>query len=627
MSEKKQKSSIELETKEDYIKDYLTNKLIRFTPEEEVRQIMLKRLVEEYEYPKNWIKTEFEIQKGSKRIGPADIVVFRDRKSKEQENIWIIVEIKRKDRYEGIEQLKSYLAPCKGAKFGIWFNGTDIVYLEVLDHPPYFDKTFRIPQKGETTIHLPLKSELKPAPELRKVFETCHNYIYANEGLLKEKVFNEVLKLIFIKMVDEKKLSPKCEFGITSEEEKEIKEGKKSAFTERIIKLFDEVKLRYSDVFDQNERISIKPITIAFIASQLQNYSLIQTKSDVKGIAFQTFVYAHQRGERGEFFTPHPIVELTIEILNPKEDEKFLDPACGSAGFLVKGMNYIKKKFIKERPEMKDKANEFLKDYAHSHIAGIDINPDLAKVAKMHMILYDDGHSGIFAANSLISFEELIIISEKAGVLPSLRPNKNSFNILMTNPPFGTKGKVTDRSILRQFALGYKWKQDEKTGNWAKTDKLQNGQVPDILFIERCLQFLKDGGRMAIVLPEGTLNNSSLGYVREFIQQEARIIAVLSMPIGTFMHAGVNPKTSVLFLQKLNKKQLKRIKEENYPIFMTIVKNLGFDLKSKTPKIIYKKDERGKVIKNKDGEAIVDTDIPEIIRKFNQFKKKYSLSI
>jgi len=396
MPEKEFKPTEGLEAKEGYVKDFLTNRLIRLTPEEQVRQIMLMRLVQEYEYPKEWIKTEFEIQKGSKRIGPADIVVFRDGKSKDQENIWIIVETKRKERSDGIEQLKTYLSPCKGAKFGIWFNGSDIAYLEVLGHPPYFREVLKIPKYGETTIHLPEKKDLKPAPELRSVFETCHNYIYANEGLLKEKVFNEVLKLIFIKMVDEKRISAKCEFGITTEEEEEIKEGKTSAFTERITKLFEETKSRYSDVFDQNERINLKPITLAFVVSQLQEYSLIETKADVKGIAFQTFVYAHQRGERGEFFTPHPIVELAVEMLDPEDDEKFIDPACGSAGFLVRGMNYVKEKFIKERPDKKSKANEFLKEYAHAHIAGIDVNPDLAKVAKMHMILYDDGHTGIF---------------------------------------------------------------------------------------------------------------------------------------------------------------------------------------------------------------------------------------
>ncbi len=628
MSEKEYKPTEELEAKEGYVNDFLTNRLIRLTPEEEVRQIMLMRLVQEYEYPKEWIKTEFEIQKGSKRIGPADIVVFKDAKSKDQENIWIIVETKRKKRSDGIEQLKSYLAPCLNAKFGIWFNGNNIAYIEVVRNRDKFEfkDVLKIPKCGETTIHLPEKKDLKPAPELKSIFETCHNYIHANDGLNPEKVFNEVLKLIFIKMVDEIKISSKCEFGITSEEEEEINESKPSAFTDRIEKLFKEVKLRYSDVFDQNEKINLKTTSIAFVVSQLQEYSLIETKTDVKGTAFQTFVNAHQRGERGQFFTPHPIVDMAVEMLDPNENEKFIDPACGSAGFLVSGMNYLKEKFIRERPDQKSKTNEFLKEYSRAHIAGIDINPDISKVAKMHMILYDDGHTGIFSADSLESFEKLADLASKAGVASPLTPLPNTFDVLMTNPPFGSKGKVDDKKILKQFELGYKWKQDKTTGKWTKTDELQNGQVPDILFIERCLQLLKDGGRMAIVLPDGNLNNSSLGYVREFIQQKARILAVISMPVGTFMQAGVNPKTSVLFLQKLNEEELNELKKKNYPIFMAVVEKIGYDLNSKIPKVMYKKNEYGEIIKDVNGKPIIDTDLPGIISAFKEFKRKYSLN-
>jgi len=621
MPEKEFKSTEELEAKEGYIKDFLTNRLIRQTPEEEVRQIMLMRLVQEYEYSKKQIAKEFLIQKGSQRIGPADIVVFRDEKRKEQENIWIIVETKRKNKSDGIDQLKTYLSPCKGAKFGIWFNGSDIAYLEVLDRPPYFREVLKIPKKGETAIHLPAKKDLKPAPELKSVFETCHNYIYANEGLLKEKVFNEVLKLIFIKMVDEKSANPICEFGITTDEEKEIREGKESAFTERILKLFDRVKREYGDVFDPNEGLNLKPITLAFVVSQFQDYSLVGTPADIKGVAFQTFVYAHQRGERGEFFTPYSIVELAVRMLDPKDDELIVDPACGSGGFLIQGMKHVWDTIDKNRPDLKEKTRLDMKvRYAHTYIRGIDINPDLAKVAKMHMVLYDDGHTGIFAENALEEFSRIEYTTKGPSQITS-----ECADIVMTNPPFGSKGKVTDKRILRQFELGYKWRQNKKTGKWVKTDQLQNGQVPDILFIERCLQLLRDGGRMVIVLPDGNLNNSSLGYVREFIQQKARILAVVSMPVGTFMHAGVNPKTSLLFLQKLNQKELEKLKAKKYPIFMAVVEKVGYDLNSKTPKVIYKKNEKGEIIKDKNGEPILDTDIPQVIEAFNEFKRKHTL--
>jgi len=612
---------VDLDIQDGKIKDFLTGQWIRHTPEEEVRQIMMMRLVSEYEYTKEQMTKEFLIQKGSQRIGPADIVVFLDEKRKDQQNIWIIVETKRKNRSDGIEQLKTYLSPCKGARFGIWFNGSDIAYLEVLERPPYFKEVLKIPKKGETTIHLPEKKDLKPAPELKSVFETCHNYIYANEGLLKEKVFNEVLKLIFIKMVDEKSANPRCEFGITTEEEKEIREGKPSPFTDRILKLFERVKGAYSDVFDLGERINLKPITLAFVVSQLQDYSLIKTPADIKGTAFQTFVYAHQRGERGEFFTPYPIVELAVKMLDPKDYELVLDPACGSGGFLIQAMKHVWDTIDRNRPDLEEKTRIDMKvRYAHTYIRGFDINPDLAKVAKMHMVLYDDGHTGIFAENALEEFERIADTTKGQSQISS-----ECAEIVMTNPPFGSKGKVTDKRILRQFELGYKWKQDKKTGKWVKNNQLQNGQMPDILFIERCLQLLKDSGRMAIVLPDGTLNNSSLGYVREFIQQKARILAVVSMPVGTFMHAGVNPKASLLFFQKLNQRELEKLKNKNYPIFMAVVENVGYDLNSKTPKVIYKKNERGEIIKDKNGEPILDTDVPKIIEAFNKFKRRHML--
>jgi type I restriction enzyme M protein len=620
----KEKIKAEPEEKKGYIRDFITGRWLKYGPEEGPRQILEKRLIEEYGYSRSQLEIEFPVQKGSKRIGPTDIAVFRDEK-KVIDNLYIIVETKRKERKDGIDQLKSYLSPTN-AEFGIWFNGKDIVYLQHLKRAPFFREIPDIPKKGETLedVGLYQKKDLKPATELKTVFETIHNHIYANEGLLKEKVFNEMLKLIFVKMADEKALAQKCEFRITDKELYELEEGKENGFINRIFDLFERVKSQYPDVFDPNERLNLKPLTIAFVVSQFQKYSLINTNADVKGTAFQTFVHAHQRGERGEFFTPHPIVDLCVNMLDPKDNEKFIDPACGSGGFLVAGMNYIREKFIKERPELKDKATDFLKEYAHAYISGIDINPDLAKVAKMHMVLYDDGHSGIFCANSLLDFNELVRISEKAGVSRALRPRPGNFKVLMTNPPFGSKGKVTDKRILQNFQLGYKWKK-EKDEKWTKTNKILDGQIPEILFIERSLVFLDEAARMAIVLPNGTLNNSSLEYVREFIKQNSRILAVVSLPVGTFMSAGANPQPSVLFLQKLSREQVEELNKKDYPIFMAIAEKIGYDLTTKTAPPIDKRDEKGEYLLDEKGERILDTDIPAIIEAFEKFKKKYDL--
>jgi type I restriction enzyme M protein len=612
--------------KEGYIIDYVTGKEIKATPEEEVRQTYEKKLVEEYGYSKNQIDINFMIQKGSQKIGPADIAVFRD-KRKTFDNIYIIVETKRRERKDGLDQLKSYLSPTS-AEFGVWFNGKEIVHLQNLRKAPYFREIPDIPKKGETLedVGLYQKKDLKPATELKTVFEVCHNYIYANEGLLKERTFNEVLKLIFIKMVDEKSASPKCEFRITDKEMGEIETGKENAFTDRILGLFERVKREYSDVFDPNERINLKPVTIAFVVSQLQKYSLINTPADVKGTAFQTFVHAHERGERGEFFTPYPILQLGVKMLAPKDDEMIIDPACGSGGFLIQSMKDVWNTIDKSRPDLSERTRSDMKiRYAHVYIKGIDINPDLARVSKMYMVLYDDGHTGIFATNSLEPFEK---INERALSVGAGRIKSNSFDVVLTNPPFGTKGKVTDKTILRQFELGHKWKKDKKTGKWIKTTELQDGQTPEILFIERCLQFLKDGGRMAIVLPDGILTNLTLEHVQEFMLNKARFLAVVSLPQETFIPHGAGTKTSVVFLQKFEEEELEKLKKKDYPIFRAVCKKIGYNVRGRA---VFKKNEKGeylnekgKVVKNKE-DAAIDSDIQDILDAFTEFKKKHGL--
>jgi len=613
----------------DRIIDFATGKLISDTPEEKNRQIFERRLVEEYAYPKSSIDIEVPIRSGNDFIPKrADIVVYGDGNSRDPtRNAYIIIETKKQDRKDGIDQLQSYINNTT-AEFGVWFNGKEIVYLHRLKAPHAFREIPDIPAKGETLkdIGLYQKKDLKPATELKVVFETCHNYIYANEGLLKERVFNEVLKLIFIKMVDEKSASPKCEFRITDQELEEIESGKSNAFAFRIGNLFERVKREYHDVFGQDERINLKPVTTAFVVSQLQRYNLTNTPADVKGTAFQTFVYAHERGERGEFFTPYPILQLAVKMLNPSDNEFIIDPACGSGGFLIQTLKHVWDAIDKGRSDLGPEARKDVKiKYARVYVKGIDINPELARVAKMHMILYDDGHTGIFSTNSLNSFKQINEISLKSGA-GDFQPEL--FDVVVTNPPFGTKGKVTDKVILQSFELGHKWKRNLKTGEHEKTQELVEGQVPDILFIERCLQLLRNGGRMAIVVPDGDLNNYSLMYLRSFIKQMARILAVVSLPQETFVPHGAGTKASILFLQKLPEEELKLLAEQDYPIFMAICRKIGYDIRGRlclkrNSEGIYV-DENGLPVGSKE-QAAIDTDIPDIIKAFDEFKRRHHL--
>jgi len=602
-----------------YIQDFITNAWIKATPEnKEAKVVFEERLVKEYGYLKEQIQPEFGIKKGAKFIGPADIVVFRDEKHKNQEDIYIIVECKRKERTDGMEQLKSYLAPTQ-AKYGVWFNGGEIAYLKHSDKPPYYQEVLHLPRKGEKE-GFPNKSELRPVTNLLSVFKTCHNHIYANDGLSNQDAFDEFLKVLFIKMADEKdRESKQVKFWITDEEEKEILEGKQSEFFDRLDKLFDKVKKRYFDIFDQGEKIILRKETMAFVVAQIKNFNFALVSVDVKGEAFQAFVHSYYRGEKGQFFTPTPITRLCVEMLEPKQDELIIDPACGSGGFLVTAMKHVVNKSLsrteKENPDL---AARFTREYAEDYIRGIDINPKLARVAKMRMVLEDDGHTGIFSTSAL---EEFSKIKSRAQEMGATKVQEENFDLLFTNPPFGTKGKGKNKAILSQYELAHKWQRDKETGEWTRTSKLMNEQVPDILFVERCLQFLVSHGRMAILLPDGDLTNSSLGYIRQWIRDNARILAVVSLPQETFVPYGAGVKASVLFLQKLPKKELEALKKKDYPIFMGIIEKIGYDIRGRD---VYKRNERGEIIK-KDGEPVIDEDVSLIIEEFDKFKEKYKL--
>jgi type I restriction enzyme M protein len=607
---------LEIDHSKGLIRRVLTGDWVALRPEEEVRQTFLLRLLKEWDYPPDCLHTETTIYKGSKKIGPADIVAYHT-PERTQENIKLIVETKRPNRADGVEQLKTYLSPCKSAQFGIWSNGQDVRFLEVLDAAPYFREVLSLPRFHEKHVSLPSKSDLRPVSELITLFETCHNYIYANEGLLKEKAFDEVLKIIFMKMVDEKSAAQLSGFGITRTEEDELRDGKPSDFTKRMEALFDRVKSDYSDVFDPSEQLRLAPLTLAFIVGQLQNVSLINTRGDVKGIAFQTFVYAHQRGERGEFFTPHPVVDLAVGMLDPTDNDRVIDPACGSGGFLIAAMRHVWQKIDAQRADLDPAKRVELKLwYAHNNIRGIDINPDLAKVAKMHMILYDDGHTGIFAHNALDPWSLLTAATHK-----SIAPGH--YDLVLTNPPFGTKGKVNSRPTLKQFDLGHVWrrKSADEASLWTKTSEILGAQVPDLLFLERCIQFLKPGGRMAIILPNGDLNNVNLQYVRDWLSSRARILASITLPQGTFSSAGSNPHPSLLALQALSPDQFKNLPPD-YKVFLAVPEKLGFELRLKTAPPLYLRGPDGKPILNAEGEPILDSDVPDLISSFAAFRQR-----
>jgi len=411
---------------------------------------------------------------------------------------------------------------------------------------------------------------------LPEVFKKLYYYLYSNSNIPRaERLGGEMVKLLFCKIYDE--LNNKKIFRA------ETTESENSVGT-KIKALFEEVKHSYSNVFDKDEKIHLDNKSIKAVVSFLQEYSLINTQRDVISEAFQAFWGPGLRGEKGQFFTPRNVVKMCVTMLDPKPGDKIIDPACGSGGFLIEILS-----------RFKNKENA-------KNIFGIDKEIDLVKICKAYMAIVGDGHSNIFCADSLYpeNWEENI----------KNKIRDNSFDIVLTNPPFGAKIYIDDEKILKNFRLGYKW---VKENNKWKITRETIKQVPQILFIERCLQLLKPGGRMAIVLPDGLFGNPSDSYIWEYILKEAKILAIVSLPPETFLPS-THTKTSVLFLEKIVCHQF----EKNYPIFMAIAEKVGHD---KNGKLIFKMDKSGKYILDDRGNRIIDDDLPLIAEKYIKYKR------
>lgn len=429
---------------------------------------------------------------------------------------------------------------------------------------------------------LPSGDELRPATNLSAIFDECHNYIYANEGLLKDKIFHEMVKLLMIKLYDEQhNARHNLQFGLTAGEYKAVLANRSGDFEQRMAKLFQTVRTEYPSFFS-DAAFKLKPLTLAYVVGRLQYLSLSQTAGDVKGEAFQTFIYRHQRGDRGEFFTPHPIVRMAVEMIAPQPHETIIDPACGSGGFLLQAISYSRNHY----PYL-DKAG-----YVQRQIRAIEFNPDVALAAMIRLAFEGGVGSELLCANGLLNNESL----------------QQTFDIVLTNPPFGSKGKVEDPQILKFYLLARKWR---KTGpdQWEITPNVLAGQSPDILFIEKCLNLLRPGGRMAIVLPDGLLQNISNSHIRFWIRSQAKVLGVVSIPQEAFIPYGTGIKTSLLLLQKLP--------AATNHLFMAHIQKIGYDVKGQP---LYKRDENGKWLKTPAGTPLIDDDIDQISQAYKQFQ-------
>ena len=594
--------------------DFIDQKIRNDTPEEYVRQNIERRLVLELGYLPEQIEVEYPIKQGSKTVR-VDLAIFREGEPHNQENIWIIIECKKDSvpssaQKDGVGQLKSYMSAC-GTEWGMWTNGkSKAVYRWLRDEKGKIieeQEPNDIPAKDGNVdeVDRPTREALKNAvgDNLLFSFKICHDHIYVTDGLQKQPAFFELLKVIFCKIHDERNFPNPLEFYATAREKK-TNDGRLTVFN-RISKIFNAVKKQYSAIFDANDEIKLQPRSLAYIVGELQRYSFLSTNIDVKGKAYEELVGANLRGDRGEFFTPRNVQKMAIRMLEPKITDKILDQSCGTGGFLVIAMNEVIKKLQEQAgvtaqsdPWMQNALNSRIQETAKVNFFGIDINPDLVKATKMNMVMNNDGSGNIFRQDSLLhphqwedsyrkQFAKALDIEPE-----TLRSEKDlaHFDVIATNPPFGSKLPIKDEETLRQYQLGHIWKETES--GWEPTIQLQTSAPPEILFIERCWQFLKPSGRMAIVLPDAILGAPGLLYVRYWMIKHCRIVASIDLHSDTFQPRN-GTQTSVLILQKKTEKEIDQGTMPDYEIFMAQVKAIGHDKRGNTT---YRRNEEGEEI-------------------------------
>ena len=650
----------------------LTNRVVKVSDKEQTLQYMIGKMVEEYGFDVANLERDYKVKyedvaTGNTKIQKVDLAIFEEGMLHEPENLirFIIVakdgKVKSEDKKLGAEATLSPILYNTDCRFGCWTNGGDELFLysdedkfgqiEVQDISDF-------PVKGQTLEELLAQGERgiprKPANEsLIQTFKRCHNYIYGNEGM-KKTAFWELLNIIFCKLFDEKRKIEGHEDG--SSYRRRFWVGAKERFTEegqravahRIKELFQDLKDHeiFNDVFDGSEQILLSNRALAYVASELAKYSFLDATVDVKGTAYETIVSNTLKQEAGQFFTPRNVIRCMVEMLDPDENTRVLDPACGSGGFLVMVLDHVRRKIAKEMyPELDGirlearfntpEVSERVKEYAEKMVYGFDFDPDLKKAAKMNMVMAGDGHSNIFSINSLdypdgakedvkkIAPAILDSISKSLDKdFPFGKAENNAqgrFDMIFTNPPFGAKVEV-DTEIAKKYQL--------------------NSKAPEILFIEACYNFLKPGGKMGIVLPDGILGNPNTESVRIWILKHFKLLASIDLPVETFLPQ-VGVQASLLFLQKKTEsEEALDYTKEDYDVFMAIVEKVGKDRRGEP---IYKRDEDGAeilfdktkqwVIVDSNGEELVqsrverlkeiDDDLSEVAKEYAKFKEEH----
>lgn len=613
-----------------FIKCIVRDKDIQLKPEEIVRQLYAARLINSYGYPKKRLAFEYSVNFGREKKS-ADIVIFDKDRS---DTAYIVVELKKPKLKDGKNQLRSY-CNATGAPIGVWTNGEQISHYHRKD-PNYFEDITDIPKASQSLRDIlserftlkDLISKDKIANErksLKDIILEMEDEVLANAGV---DVFEEVFKLIFTKLYDEfqsKKDKANIEFYLDQNLDDEerghyeklkttldglndkkfrVMEFRNTGQTETELKnkiqtLFNDAKSQWTGVFSEGSEFELSDSHLSVCVSSLQDVKLFNSNLLVVDEAFEYLVNKSAKGEKGQYFTPRHVIDMCVQMLNPKRGEYMIDTASGSCGFPVHTIFKLTGHLFTNAEIPDEDKQHVLK------IFGIDFDEKTVRVARTLNLIAGDGETNVLHLNTL-DFDRWKDKTEKDkkwintygkgfNRLEKLRAEKDQdkqfdFDILMANPPFA--GDIKESRILHQYELGFK-----------ANGKAQTKVGRDILFIERNLDFIKPGGRMAIVLPQGRFNNTSDKHIREFIAQHGRILAVVGLHGNTFKpHTGT--KTSVLFVQKWHDELCPKV--EDYPIFFAVSEKGG---KDNSGDYIYVKNGSGQYKLDKNGHLIVDHDL------------------
>ena len=570
-------------------------------PEEKVQAETFLKLILDYNYPVSRIKQFVPVTMG-REIKEADIVVYADEMCMRPH---ILVECKRQEVSEAefqqaIEQAYSYAFALPGEVKYVWVTSSiKNEYFEVDKNQNTRNQLPDIPQYGVENIanykyvyeaqYIPVEEgkqqffdlSVIDQSELTRRFKQAHEALWAGGQLNPSEAFDELDKLIFCKIWDERKprrMGEPYDFQIITVTKDEERDEQKRRAKEnanlynRIKALYEEGRARDKEVFRDNIRLT--PEKIRTVVGYLEGVNLSETDLDSKGRAFETFMGSFFRGIFGQYFTPREIVKFIVDVLPIKNDSKVLDTSCGSGGFLLYALNKVRDKATEYYPNYKRDTKQYAKwfpywhDFAEKNLFGIEISEQISRAAKMNMIIHDDGHTNVITSDGLVSDEAIFAKTSNQGF------KYGTFDFIITNPPFGSTIRQSEQAYLKTYQLGKK--EEDWLAVKAQPENTRDGQSTEVLFIEQDYKFLREGGYLAIVLPDGILTNSSMQYVRTQIEDWFRIVAVISMPQTAFAANGAGVKSSVLFLKKWKKEETDRLVQTKKAIESKLLKDSDY---------------------------------------------------